>query len=466
MKGKESKEMAEPQLLEAAKISQAVNSVLADDYPSWKIIREAIKNVFLDHETTSAWIDNCDYHEQLIDESGRPMDLNPWNVDGLINDFRRDLILQYQIIRMNPPNLSGVGLSFFSSQAQTTPRFLMVDDIFIKGMEPGQAGIIYGVPGSGKTDLGTEEIYRCCVKKPNWMTTYNIKVNDPSPYSKMAGMLSATVKNMCVWARDGEKNGIEQNNSWIFDEAQRDRDRQTSGKSENISQKHLSLVLRKLNCFQWLIYQQRKPPSEVEDFASIWIEKPSFSNKGLVNLKNNAVGINMKISGIPGLIKRKELGLEYYEYETKHFAGLYIDLFVHKMFAYIISLGDMDVIGYYDEIIKYCDRCQGENAGFIDRQSELEMAFIIHERLKDSPDKIDRKVSEISYLAHMFGWDDGKSRDTARREMSRGFAKLREKGEPPSIKDPEDVRDIGTDSEKDEGEAMSDYGYKILKKEK
>lgn len=438
---KDSPQFYETALLESAKIKVAITKILKNPFPTINEYYDVILSIFPAGDETQHYLDIF----REIDQNNA----NIYDYPELMHEFRSDATRHMQTLATEGGDLTTVGYRRPESLEGRTPRYLMVDNVFTMGMQPGRAGVVWGIPGSGKTDLCVSEIYRTAVKKSNWKTVYNIKIKNPAKNSMYATVLSDSLLAMVEYAlggeiekRDNPESDIpDKNNCWIFDEAQRDRDRQTSGKRENITQKHLSLVLRKLNCFQWLVYQQNKPPSEVAEFASHWIEKTSATAKGNANYRNDILNARLEISRIKGLDARKADGMEYYEYETKHFAGLHIDIFVDKMFAFIASLGDIDVIEYYQEIIKYIKKCRGESSGLIDRDMEAEMAFIIHERYKDAKDKLDRKVSGISYLAHLFGWDKDKTKEAARRELSRAFEKIRESGGA-EIKDPHDITNM------------------------
>ena len=114
MKSKEDKNMADTQLLEAAKVAYAFTDILDDDYITFKRMREVIAKIFLEDDVTDSWLTNIERWERL--------DISPWDKPNLIPEFRKEATIQYQLVRDYPPNLSGVGLMHFSTQKSRASR--------------------------------------------------------------------------------------------------------------------------------------------------------------------------------------------------------------------------------------------------------------------------------------------------------------------------------------------------------
>lgn len=431
------KDLGMTQMLEAGKISEALNEILNNPRMTHEDMEIVVKNIFVDMDMVRSSLSNI--------ADLRSANIMPWDRESIIPAFRKTAIMQYVKYRQSPPNLSGVGLSFFPSQGKTIPRYILEKNVFTMGMKPGRAGAILGISGSGKTDFATQEIYKDCVKLPNWFTSTNIFIKNPvKNKSQYTSICSDALKTSLRWDLSGYDDNQERNNAWLLDEQQRDRDRQQASKIENVSWKHLTLVIRKIGGFQWVIYQQNKLPSELFEFCSHWITKTSFNNKGLATYTNDIYNFKLRINGIKGMDQRKaEPNTEYYEYETKHFSGMLMDIFPDKAFAYLSTLGEMNAESQKRAFLEYLDKAKDEVTGIIPDQMKMEMAWIIHHNLKKSKDRLDRKVSTVTYLAKMF--NIGLGGDAGRQQLTRAFKKFDDKTEKPEIREPDDIMNMKPD---------------------
>lgn len=435
--------MGMTQMLEAGKISDFVDDLLNKYKISNVDIESACRCVFVDEDMVDTWTD--------ITAENRLNDMEPWDIDWIIPDFRKDLIKQSYKLSLAPPNLSAVGVRKPPSANVTDPLFTKARDIFSLGVRPGGATVITGVPGSGKTSIASQYLLDDSLKMENWFTTTNmyspIREELEKKYDyQYASKLSKSLEVALKWDLSGYNDLIKRCNDFIFDEQQVGRDRQKAGTSENISLKHLSLIIRKIGGHQRVIYQQNKVPSEIFDFATHWINKPSFTNKGLVHYRNEIYNFHYKIHGVKGVEQREADGEPFYPFESEHFAPMSVDIFVDKAYTYLAGFDNLNSEGLKREFLKYIDKVKGEATGTIPRESVKEMAYYCHVNGIGSQDKILKKLSQnITKLAMFFGLDEPSGIEAGRKELSRYFKKREAEGGKPEIREPEDIIDVDID---------------------
>lgn len=420
-------DMAKPQMLEAGKISVAVNDFLQNPYASWDEAREMIKNVWNDLELSKLWI------EKVIPEH-RHLPLYEW--DGIKDRFDAILINEYQKTRQAGGNLSTIGYSYFGSQASRQPRNLLVDELFAMGMLPGSCMIITGVPGSGKTDFAVSEVYRCAVKQPNVQVIHNISIKNEPENSHYCAKLSESLERMILHSLKGvQETGRPYITIWIMDEAQVSRSRTRSTSNIALAQQQVTLLLRKLGGYQVLIYQQNNPPMEVRDFATHWANKVSRTHQDWVDYKINSPALTtgqLKIRGVLGWEQRKQKGMEYYEYDTFAISSMTVDIWPLKLFNFASAKGMLKTAEYYQALLDFIAMQRGEVARdvVLTKEQEVELACRIYDNLISSADKKDQRFASYRFLAHAFGWDRDKVLDSAAQDMRRSMEKHRMKDLP------------------------------------
>jgi len=439
----EDRDMGKPQMLEAGKISLAVNDFLRDEFAGWYDFKEMIKNVWEDDRLTQVWI------EEIIPEhQSRP----PVDCPGMKARFDAILIQQYQKTRMRGGNLSTIGYSHFASQEARQPRSLSVDDLFAISMLPGATGVITGVPGSGKTDIAVSEIYRVAVERPNTQVVHNIAISKEPKNShyraKLSGILITMLKHSLEGAR---KTGKPYPTIWFMDEAQVSRSRLRATSNVALAQQQLTLLIRKLGGFQWLIYQQDVPPREVADFATHRLNKPSRNHKDYADFKIISETINtglLKLKGIRGWEQRRDDWEKnpipqngYYEFETNAISSMEADVWPVEIFNYATSMGNVSLVEYYEALLKCTIKSvvTGGSTREITKEMEARVAMNIYDNLKDSTNDFDRRVASMSFLAHALGWDEGKKAATAEQALSRAIKKIRASDLPVDTGDIEDT---------------------------
>lgn len=425
--------MGMTQMLEAGKISHSVNDMLEKHKITVYDIEICCKNVFRDSDVIDTWVDlTADFREDNIE---------PWDEDWIIPAFRKDLIKQANKMAQFPPNLSGVGLAMFPSSNRTQPRFTLIKNILSLGVKPGGATVITGVSGAGKTTIMSQDILDDSINMPNWLTTTNMYIkNFKHPEFQYASRLSKALDSSLVWDLSGYDLEEKRYNDWLLDEQQIGRDRQKGSTRENISLKHLTLVIRKIGGHQRLVYQQNKLPSEIFEFATHWIHKPSFTNRGLVHYRNDVYNFNYKISGVKSMEQRMADNETYYEFETEHFAPMSIDIFVDKAYTYLAGFDNMDSEGLKREFLKYVRKVGGETTGLIPRDSVKEMAYYCHVKSMTTSDKVLKKLgNNITKLALFFGLHEPSGLEAGRKELARYFDKRKADGGKPDIREPEDI---------------------------
>ena len=368
----------EAQMLQATRIAYDVADILKDDFPTVDMYREFVMKIFMPGREASAMLSKLSMLEAR--------DMQPYELKGFVSVFRDMSVEQYQIFCQRQVNLTGVGLSSFARNKGRTPRSLMVDELFIIGCRPGATGIIYGVPGSGKTNLAVGEIYRSAIKRPHTEVDCNVPIEDMPENAMYNGTLSGTLLHGAEFSRKMVEEGHNDYMvMWINDEAQVSRSRKSAMKSENMAMEQISMLSRKLGFFQWSILQQNKPTSEVRDFATHFIEKPSKSHPNTCDYKVKEVyDISLKLKNVQSA---EERGLIY---DSRSMLTYTVDINPILMLSWVVNTldktGQINTTAQYDAIIDYIKKHQGENMDLITDDILYTVLYRMRKRLKETPD--------------------------------------------------------------------------------
>ena len=284
------------------------------------------------------------------------------------------------------------------------------NDIFIRRMTSGEIGIVYGDLGSGKTDITVNEIIKPALAKglPVVSNIY-IKKFQPNMLSKRfkyTNSLSEMLLFVCEKAVESLKKY-----NWVMpvvrvtDDSGLSRLKQRASTPQNIAQRQLTILNRKLGIFDWFLYQlDWDVPTEVQRFCTHDILKPSSRNLDIATLrvKGKKGRCFYHFRGIRGMDDRKNMGLDYLEFETHHWEMTDPDINVLKLFSYVCEIGrekPLSTIEQYEAIIGWIKRYKGEF--YLDKKSIIDVLKLI------------RKIHpNMSYreLGDLVGWDSERVR--------------------------------------------------------
>lgn len=384
------------EMLEAAKASIYLTDIIEKPHPVPSEYREIISNFFEPNDNSRRLLHTLARFER------EGIDL--WDAPLFMEDFKIMAAEAKQIWLAKNPSLSQIGGATprDAQMGRIVARWSCVDDIFIRGARVGGSMVIYGEMDAGKTDIATAEVWNKFMPTP-WYLTTNIPIKDPPEKSKFSTKLSTTLLHALEHSVDCIQNNKPDMTAAILDEQQFSMPKERGTSDKNLFMKQTVLLSRKLKIFYCGIYQQKKFPNIIDEFARHIIQKPSVDRKDVAVLQIKPISGIRYDATISGIKPAKDYGIEF---ETDSTYVYTPDINPLRMFDFhdSLTLKPMSVLEQKLELIKYVKAHMGEKLDIISDDVKTAVLYGIRLRLKDSEDKMDRKVATQEYLARMVGW--------------------------------------------------------------
>ena len=319
----------------------------------------------------------------------------------LMEDFRADAYEALQIWLARNPSLSQIGgaIPRHAQYGRTVARWSQVDDIFIRGAKPGGSAVIYGEMGSGKTDIAACEFYGPLLST-DWHITTNISIADKPEKAQFSSKLSGTLLHALENSIDAMDNKRPDLTAAILDEQQFSMPKERGSSNKNLFMKQMVLLSRKLKIWYVGIYQQKVPPTIIDEFARTWVHKPDVDRKDIAMLEIKPTGGISYYNTISEIVPAKDKGIEF---ETDSTYVYTPDINPLRMFDFQEQIAEMPVYQQKLKLIDYVKTHRGEKLDIISDDVKTKVLWDIRNRLKGSDDRIDRKVRTVKYLAHLVG---------------------------------------------------------------
>lgn len=295
-------------------------------------------------------------------------------------------------------SISEVGGMMLADIAGDFNRSLWAKDVFIRGMKGGKTGICKGDPGSGKTDFVLQEIVLPLLQLRNVLIITNICMKTYCGRDLPGDIVyAATIPDALRAAINHKLRGIqylenaeddaeraERENEldrypflavWIVDEAGLSKDKHNAMSEEWKTQRHLTMISRKLGIFQMTIYQFDDAPDDIVKLASHIYRKPGTHAQELTTFTITAICPETTLSGILGWKQRRDLGMEYIEYDTDDTAGMSVSGFnTSAALDHVNHLAKSKAIGSKEQLLRlleYIDRLESESFGISTEESDF-----------------------------------------------------------------------------------------------
>ncbi len=333
-----------------------------------------ISKIFCPHEprigNVQSWVEMISEYKNALDDFGEKKYPFPWMVPGLLTLFEESAYIQFALFKQNNLNLTQTSLSKLEDPTLGRRNFRgMAEDYFILGMSAEGGGIVTGPKGAGKSEFVVQNVICPSLELDNIQVVHNMNIIDPRevwkpgkgqyPYCildysdipKNAPFLdnchyATSIEDALIMIITHALRGIRETGKpyltlWVVDEAGISRSKQRTMSNKMMNQKHITLISRKLGCYQVTIYQLDDAPKEVKDFASHIFHKPSAINKTLVDseIHTEAFRESSIISGLMDWTRLKKIGRPYIEYGTWDISNMDTDFDVQGLFDYMNTLG-------------------------------------------------------------------------------------------------------------------------------
>ena len=402
------------EMLEAAKASIYLSDIIEKAHPVVSEYREVVTNFFEPGDKSLKWLKALARFE---DES-RDM----WDYPDFMSKFKVAAAVAKQKWLAKNPSLSQIGGATprKAQYGRTVARWSQVDDIFIRGIRPGGSAVFYGEMGAGKTDIVTAEVYAELLPT-DWYITTNIPIKDAPEKCKFSTKLSSTLLHALersvevieynTDSKNKNKTKLNDYTAALLDEQQFSMPKERGTSNRNLFMKQMTLLSRKLRIWNCGIYQQNKAPTIIDEFATHWCQKPDVDRQDICNFEIRHCGpikYNSTITGIKPAIEKKvpEYHPDGIEFETFSAYVYTPDINPLRMFDFHDDMTNesMSILEQKYKLIDYVKAHRGEKLDIISDDVKTMLLWKIRNRLKDSNDKIDKKVKTVRYLAHMVGW--------------------------------------------------------------
>lgn len=344
--------------------------------------------------TARAWIESIEEVRNKIDEFGEKMYLKPHmytTSDGqnFVAKFRSEAHEQYIINRERPTGLTQTALGEVSDVAAGRRKLRglgKLPEYFSIGIHPQGGMIVDGPKGGGKSEFVAQYVLRAVSEYcENVLIVHNMNLIDPrfvmkpkiegdvfGPYCTLTAkdpnaMLldkfyyATSYMDALLKIVEHAKKGILETGKpyltvWVVDEGGLSRPKQRTMSNSLKTQKDLSLVSRKLGCFECIIYQLDDAPAELKMFATHRYHKPSSSDKTLVDSVIDSEEFRESAT-FTGLLSWRDLkirGEKYIEYGTYDFPTMNTEFDMAALMDKLQSMGKygmpVDTVDQLDEI--------------------------------------------------------------------------------------------------------------------
>jgi hypothetical protein len=164
---------------------------------------------------------------------------------------------------------------------------------------------------------------------------------------------------------------------WIVDEAGISRGKQRSMENRLLFHKYITLLSRKLGCFELSIYQLEDAPKELEAFSTHKFHKPSRKRKGYVDSKIDSTSFFEKayIKGVLDWDERKKLGMPYIEFSTYDIATMVSSFDIRALLDDVNQLTKdgkpVTTKIQFERILSFIDRAQTRVSKVLNRDEIL-----------------------------------------------------------------------------------------------
>lgn len=175
---------------------------------------------------------------------------------------------------------------------------------------------------------------------------------------------------------------------WIVDEAGISRGKQRSMENRLLFHKYITLLSRKLGCFELSIYQLDDAPKELEVFSTHKFHKPSRKRKDYVNsyIDSGDYIEDAYVKGVLDWDMRKKLGMKYIEFGTYDIATMVSSFDIRALLDDVnqITTGGKPVKTkvQFERILAFIDRAQSRVSEILDRDEILIFILRIQEHYK------------------------------------------------------------------------------------
>jgi hypothetical protein len=396
--------------------------------------------------TARAWIESIAEVRGILDEYGERLYPYPHmytTKDGInfVEKFRNEAHEQYIINREMPAGLTQTALGEVSdaSAGRRKLRGLgKLPEYFAIGIHPQGGMIVDGAKGAGKSEFVAQYVLRPIpTYYENVLIVHNMNLVDPRHVMKpkIEGETVGPYCNLKVAAKD--KNAMLLNNFyyatsytdallkivehakqgivetgrpyltvWVVDEGGLSRSKQRTMSNKNKNQKDLSLISRKLGCFEIIIYQLDDAPAELKLFATHRYHKPSSSDKTLVDsvIDSEEFRESGTFTGLMSWHDLKIRGESYIEYGTYDFPTMNTDFDMAALMDKLQSMGKfgmpVDTVDQLDEIRDFILKIGQRRLHSFGRERFMLYLYRLHHRAMQEYEKIkaDGKMSKSEKL--------------------------------------------------------------------
>jgi len=181
-----------------------------------------------------------------------------------------------------------------------------------------------------------------------------------------------------------EETGHPYPSLWIVDEAGISRGKQKAIEKRLLTHKYITLISRKLGCFECSIYQLDDAPKEMEAFATHRFHKPSRKHKDWLDseIDSSEFKEKAKVRGILDWYQRKKAGLPYIKFGTYDIATMVSEFDLRALLDYTNQISKdgkpVKTKVQLKRILEFIDKSENRISSLLNRDEAL--IFILRNR--------------------------------------------------------------------------------------
>jgi len=401
MNPKGERKLAEAHGIKAEQVSKAFEKMLPRAKRDWGMMLEFTTKFSITEDQRISWLRNIQEYErkgkipeEIIAKGSHPQDERPRT---FVDDWEIWIRNQFALKISQCTSISEVGGMMLVDPSSGFRRSLWNDNVFIRGIRGGITGICKGDPGTGKTMFVCQEMIGPLSHVKNMQIVSNIAIKSFSgkkapPNVHYASTIPKSLRlaiqhalkgihyitdieeqiaeaimryeNTAKLEKELERRKKELKKypyltAWFVDEAGISKDKHDAMSDEWKTQRHITMISRKLKIFQMTIYQFDDAPDDIIRLAHLLYWKPSLFSLDHVRFSIRHICPEITLTGVLDDVKRKEYGMPYVEYDTDDTSGMSPDAFdTQAMLQYINSIAVDGAIGseaQFKRALEYID---------------------------------------------------------------------------------------------------------------
>jgi len=395
------KKLADAHGIKAEQVTKAFEKMLPRAKRDWKMMLEFTTKFSIAEDQRLAHLKKIQEYdrkgllpEEILAEDSHPQDERPRTFS---DDWEIWIRNQFAVKVSQCTSISEVGGMMLVDPSSGFRRSLWNDNVFIRGIRGGITGICKGDPGTGKTMFVCQEMIEPLSHVKNMQIVSNIAIKSFSGKkapenvhyaSTIPKSLRLAIQHALKGIRyiteieeqiaeaimnydnpgkleaelEKRKKEIKKYpylTAWFVDEAGISKDKHDAMSDEWKTQRHITMISRKLKIFQMTIYQFDDAPDDIVRLSHLLFEKPDLFSLDHVTFSIRHICPEITLTGVLDDVKRKEYGMPYVEYDTDDTSGMSADAFdTQAMLQYINSIAVDGGIGseaQFKRALEYID---------------------------------------------------------------------------------------------------------------